>query len=451
MTETRIPVSEALGEAMDFARAAWRDAWAPMAFVAVGWALIIVGGHAQLTDADAGLLQKIGIGLLLFHIPLLGSLYRLGLGGRPYRGLAIGGLQLGGVEWRVLAVNAVILFFFVLACAPLLLASGVLYMLLRRFDGLNLGPLGHLEWWFLVATPLWIGLFIWLIYSSGRLSMATPISIERKQVTPWQSWELTPGYGRVIAAAFLLAHIPTLLVWLALQAFGWIEPDASPIGLHGAWPLPEAVGAGLLAGVALSVVQAPISVGLLICFYDLLAPFDEATQAAAPARVEADGAVTAVEEDASAAPMEADSVKPEPEPEPDPPFSTVELSADTGRYTRIAAPWLSEETMPAIYRSLAPAPEHDPDPAVELEPGLESQQEHHLDAEHPPELEEAVEVERRPDDEPAEQTPPGDAGAVVEEEHYPHSAVEYSAQTGRFSHLPEPELVHEPPRKSSPR
>ena len=90
------------------------------------------------------------------------------------------------------------------------------------------------------------------------------------------------GVRRVIATAFTLAQAPTLIVMLALAAFGWIEPADVPVGLHGPWPLAEAIGAGAVVGMVLSGLQAPLSVGLLTFFYDVLAPAEDDRVPAAP-------------------------------------------------------------------------------------------------------------------------------------------------------------------------
>lgn len=389
MTETRITVSEALREAADFARDAWRDAWMAMAVVAAGWALIVISGHAQVTDATASLSRAIGWVLLIGYWPLLGALYRLGLGGRLVRNLGPGGMQFGGAEWRILAVNAILGFFFLLACVPMAVISAGLYATLRRLGGVTLGPLGHWSLWFLIAAALCIAWLAWLAYAAGRLSLATPLSVERRRVSPWIGWPLTEGLGRTIAAAFILAHIPSLIVWLGLQAFGWIEPGDTPVGLHGAWPLPETIGAGVVAGLALSAVQAPLSVGLLIFFYDVLAPVEEDARSS--------GALQTATSDP---PLEAESEQEVPsadlEPEPEPPFSTVEFSTHTGRFSRLSAPWLAGEATPDVYRSL------------------------------------------KAQDEPEPPT-----GADEPEDAYPHSIVEYSPHSGRFSRLFAPWLASE--------
>ena len=109
---------------MDFARGAWREAWAPMAVTGFGWLLIVVGGHAQVTPEVADIATKDRLGIAgCSTLPLLGALYRLGVGGQAYRGLGPGGLQLGGVEGRVAAVNAVLAFFCLLTCLPMIVLS----------------------------------------------------------------------------------------------------------------------------------------------------------------------------------------------------------------------------------------------------------------------------------------------------------------------------------------
>ncbi len=403
MTETPLSVSEAIEDAVDFARDAWREAWAPMAVTTLGWMLIIVGGHGRLTPEAANLCAKLGWALLLFYVPLLGALYRLGLGGQAYRGLGPGGLQLGGVEWRILAVNAVLGFAVLLIMIPLALLAGLFYVGLRRFGSVNLGPAGPWAWWFLVAVVFATALFAAVAYAGARLSLATALSVERRRTLPFSSWPLTERQGRRIVAAVLLAHLPVIAIGLALQAFGWIEPGDVPVGLHGSWPLPQAAGAGLIVGAMLSVVQAPISIGLLTTLYDMLAPVESGVLAPPRTIIEAaqPEAAAEAEPEADAEPKpEPEPELPAPEPDPDPPFSVVEFFSHTGRFSRVFAPWLSHEPTPDPYAAYLGAPQPGP--------GVEDADEHEAPAPEP--------------------TP-------AEPHAYPHSVVGYSPETGRFSRL----------------
>jgi hypothetical protein len=390
MTMTAIRVSEAIDEAVDFVRGAWREAWAPMALTSVGWMLIVVGARAQIDFQAADLLERIGWALQIFNLPLLGALYRLGVGGRAYRGLGPAGLQLGGVEWRVLVVNAVLGVFCLFACLPLLFLSGLFFFLLHRLGGITLGPIGHWSWWFLLSSLFWVALIGWLIYMCARLGLATAQSVEHRRILPITGWPSTEGQGRVIAASFILTKAPAAIVILALWAFGWIEPSEAPIGLHGPWPLPEAIGAGAVAGLILSVVEAPLSVGLLIFFYDVLAPLDaDRVSDVGPGLDNVSSAETPVPEEPLIAPEL-----------PDPPFSTVEYFPHTGRFSRIAAPWLAHEPVPEPYGHLVEA---DSDPVADGAPEADAQ------------------------------------------EDYPRSIVEYSPHTGRFSRLFAPWLADDHP------
>ena len=411
MAETHITVSEALDDALDFARGAWRDAWLPMMLTAAGWALLVVAGNGQLSDGTAAVLRSVGIVLLLFHIPLLGALYRSALGWQAYQGLGPGGLQIGGAESRLLVVNALIGFFAVLACAPMVLLSGLFYMVLRRFDGVTLGPLGHWEWWFLSAGVFWLTLAAVLLYLAGRLSLATPLSIENRRIMPLDSWILTPGHGLAIAVAFIFGHLPTLLVLIALMAFGWVEGGVIPMGMHGPWPLPEALGAGVLAGLLLAGLQAPLSVGLITIFYDVLAPVAEAEPADAvfvpvePPREETAEHVVSPEENVPEHPAELDHPSEgEPAAEHEP---QVEAEAEQEAPEREADAEAS----------------HEPEPEAASEPEPEVENETHGSAS---ETVSHVEPES-------------------ESEAFPHSVVEFSPHSGRFTRLFSPWLSHEHP------
>jgi outer membrane biosynthesis protein TonB len=266
-----------LDDAVDFTRDAWRGAFAPMALTALGWTLLVVAGQAQIAVYTARLLRHLGFVLLLFHVPLWGALYRQVLAaGAPVSAQASlwarWGLRLGAVEGRLLALIGVVGVGLGAACALPMLVSAVLFVLLHRLGGVTLGPLGHWAWWFLAAAMIWCAFLAGLLYLCGRLSLSVPLSLNARRVRPWAGWYLTQGQAWPIAAAVAAAHAPMLLVWLGLLAVGWIEPPAAPAGMHGAWPVLDAVAAGLVAGTALAAVQAPLTIGVDGFALDMLTP-----------------------------------------------------------------------------------------------------------------------------------------------------------------------------------
>jgi hypothetical protein len=273
----RLKALDALDDAMDFTRDAWRDAFLAMAVVAVGWTLLVAAGHGRMSPSVAAGLRVVGLLLLLFHLPLWGGLYRQALGeptAKGLGGLGRGGLQLGLVEARILGLNAAFAAGLGVTCAPTILVAAVVFLLLHGLGGVTLGPLGHWAWWFVVVAVMVCALAAGLAYLCGRLSLSTPLSLKTRRVTPWAGWDLTDRQAWPIAAAFIAAHAPTALVLLGLMSLSWIEPTAAPPGLHGAWPVLDAVAAGLVVGTVLAAVQAPLSIGVIGFAYDMLTPME---------------------------------------------------------------------------------------------------------------------------------------------------------------------------------
>jgi hypothetical protein len=78
---------------------------------------------------------------------------------------------------------------------------------------------------------------------------------------------LSRGRASTIAAGWVLAQAPGLLV---LSVLGLVDPlvrQDPEWGLRSLWPLPEAVAAGLTLGLVFAFVQAPLTVGVLTAFY----------------------------------------------------------------------------------------------------------------------------------------------------------------------------------------
>ncbi len=286
MARTRLTVSEAVAEAGDFARSAWRDCWAVMLIVIVGQTLVFMGAHAAETDWRPWIWPKLGALLTIAYVPLFGALYRLGVGGEPTRSLGPGGLQWTGVEWRLLCVWAVLAFILGLGVAPIAIVSAPLIYFFRH-HAVALGPLGSWSVATLILAPFWLVFGSILLRLWGRLGLAGSITTARGRISPLSGWSMTRGLGWTIGLAWLVVQIPTLGGWLALMAMNLIEADDLAAGAHAVWPLPEAIGAGAVMGILSAAVQLPLSVGLLTGVYCLLKPSetgqDETGDAAAAA------------------------------------------------------------------------------------------------------------------------------------------------------------------------
>ena len=133
------------------------------------------------------------------------------------------------------------------------------------------GPLGGFS--APVATILLLSLAL-VAYVGARLSLAPALAADGKALSVLQSWRLTRGRGWMLVGAWIVVHVPLLLGVMAVQALQWIEIDDPSIGVHGVWPMPEAIGAGALLGVVIAIVQAPLTVALYSGVYQRLTAAD---------------------------------------------------------------------------------------------------------------------------------------------------------------------------------
>ena len=256
-----------MGEASDFAREGWRACWLPILLVAAGHTLGFVNQHAARTDWRPGPWPFIAVGLMLFYVPLYGALYRTAFGGRPAEGRGVGGLQWGGVEWRLIAVGIVIAFLTGLALSPFLAVTGVLALVFGSHHLVSLGSLGSLTYWAVAAVPVWLVFVLIMAPRVARLTLGWAYSTAFGKTEPFAGWTPAKRSGWTIAIALALAWAPLLVGYLIAMALTMIESDTIT---PDAWPLPEAIGAGLLLGLLSAAVTAPLSVGVVCGAYWLL-------------------------------------------------------------------------------------------------------------------------------------------------------------------------------------
>jgi hypothetical protein len=262
----RLSVGQLVAEGSDFVRDAWRECWLPMLLAIAGHTLMFVDQHVPAAEWSPGPLAWIAPLLMIFYVPLYGALYRSALGGHPAASRGPGGLQWSAVEWRLIAVGVVIAFLTGLAMTPFSAITGIAALLLHN-GVFSAGPFGQWARWTPFAILIW-AVFFWLFAPRiARLMLGWPFSIARERTQPFAGFIPSRGSGWAIAFALALCFVPLLLGWLAFYAIGLIEADVIS-GVY--WPLPEAVGVGLLLGSLKAGVVAPLIVGVLSGGYWLL-------------------------------------------------------------------------------------------------------------------------------------------------------------------------------------
>ena len=261
----KITVSEATADAVDFAREAWRDCWAAMILVGAGSAAVFVSQHAQLADGQAGRLGALGMLLALFNLPLIGGLFRSSLGGAARKGLGFGGVQFGAVEIRIVLITILLALVLFIAAIPVAMVGGVLYLV-----GGGLGLLAGFKPWAIGTVVFGVFCTGVLVYVLGRLSLVYAATTAERRVVTLDAWPMTAGHVTVILLTLLLVQAPTALGWLAMQCMAWFNSDEITIGLNALWPAPQAIAAGVGLGLLGAVIQAPLTVGVLSVFFDVL-------------------------------------------------------------------------------------------------------------------------------------------------------------------------------------
>ena len=271
----RLRVSELIEEATDLARSAVRECWLPILILTAAHAVIFLNHHAAAGDWRPGILSWLAPLGLVFYVPLYGALYRTALGGEDLKTRGIGGLQWSGVEWRLIAVGVVIVFLIGLAATPFLAATGIAALIPASHAPVSIGALGTWSRWAFVVTPIWL-VFFWLMAPRlARLMLGWPFSIARGKTEPFAGLGPSSHSGWALAIALSVALLPILVGQLLVYALTLISED--PV-MGGSWPLPQAIGAGVLVGVLTAAVQAPLSVGVLAGAWWLLEGDAEAAE-----------------------------------------------------------------------------------------------------------------------------------------------------------------------------
>ncbi len=377
----RLGVRDLIAEGGDFAREAWREAWLVMLLLVGVQTYLFARGHIAVADWRRSPIDWLVPLLLVFYIPLYGALYRAALGGRPAAGLGVGGLQWRGVEWRLIAVGFVIVFLAGLAMAPFVAASLIAALVMGLHASMSIGPFGGWARWTPATVVIWL-LFFWLMAPRiARLMLGWAYSTAAEKIEPFAGWGSSRRSGWPLAFALVAACAPLALGWLALYALTLVEPDT----LSGEyWPVPEAVGAGVLLAVLKVAVVAPLGVGVLTGAWWLLeGEGADAPAAVAPIRPEphrfldslgpatlaamtAAGAALAVREAAELGlhPTQIDrDAEPPPEPQPGPGHDPAAEGAHTPDATPqpVGAPAAAPAETWVVHN--ADSPKASPEPA----------------------------------------------------------------------------------------
>ena len=265
MTAGELSIAGGVGAAVQFWREATAKVWGALAVFAV---VIVVVQSAQAAGA-APIWMLVGASVEIFASVLAyGALLRVAFAaehpGDADFVIGSAGVQWGKPEWRLFGATLLLMLFY------LFVAIGVIFLLFlvavvfaaaegvksATATGLLHSPSG------IAVVVVLIVCVIGIVWSSIRLSLSLPATVDRKQVQVFSVWSLTKGYAVTLLVAGVVCLLPGLI--LATAAV-WLK-----FGLGAAMTLPEAVLIGAVVALVTVFVQSPLVIGLYSHFYRLL-------------------------------------------------------------------------------------------------------------------------------------------------------------------------------------
>lgn len=257
-----ISVRQAVGDAFAFWRTSWRQAAVPLTVAAVA-------ATGQVL-APAGPMAMVAyVVYIAAAVMAEGALFRLSLAGhtaRPLGDPGPGGVQWGGVEWRLLGVMALMYLLFLVAAVVTVF---VLVVVAVGFIGPEAAQLESPEAMAAalggagqgVLTVLIVAALAGLVWVGVRLSLALPATAAEGRVRLLSTWPMTRGAVLPIIIASILIVLPLVVVSLLAGVFDGMDGDTE----NGAFATAIATAIGVF-------FYLPISVGLLTHFYLRLRP-----------------------------------------------------------------------------------------------------------------------------------------------------------------------------------
>lgn len=265
MTAGDITIGGGLRAAVRFWREETAKVWGALAVFAL---TIVLVQSAQAAGA-APSWMLLGAGVEIFaSILAYGALLRLAfapdhLGDGDFA-LGPAGLQWGKPEWRLLGATLLLMLFY------LFVAIGMIFLLFllavafaaveggaaQQAGGIWRTPAGLVV--FLVFAACVVG----VVWSSIRLSLSLPATVDRKQVQVFSVWGLTKGRSITLLVAGFICLLPGLIIGTAAV---WLK-----IGLGAALSVPQAILIGVIVSAVTVFVQSPLVIGLYSHFYRLL-------------------------------------------------------------------------------------------------------------------------------------------------------------------------------------
>jgi len=268
MNRAAITAGQAIRDAGDFTRVAWRGAWAVQALFAAGAAMLFVAVRGRLASDVGWDLSAIGLAVMATTAaPLVAALLRLRLGGSAFRGLGPAGLQFGLAELRLLVIAAGWAAGTLLAVLPLIAISAFVFVVFRDAGMASLPMVGEVRVSFLVVAGVWLLGLAAYVYVAGRMLLTLPASVGKRRLVLSHAWALSRGQVGGLLGGLLLSLGPGVAAVFAAIQLDRLAVQDPDWGALSSWPLPDAILAGAVFGSLLSFIQIPLTLGVLAAVY----------------------------------------------------------------------------------------------------------------------------------------------------------------------------------------
>jgi hypothetical protein len=278
-----VEIGAAISQSFRFLGTAWGRAWGILLILV--WVTAANQAVQSLRPEWIVVVWPLGVLLtLVASTALLGALYRIGFEGQhaddPNFRANAGGLQWGGLEWRVLGANLLIGLIFGGVALVVGLIWAVLFTLLAQGQAADLQALqgsdqnaGASAFFRLLAGPaglvsavILIPTFCAWVYFSARLALYPLVAADTRAFSFGRAWALSQGAALAIIVTWIvIASVQLLVGLIAVAAAGAIAVVAHQGG--GVW---TTVAWQLVA----AAIDTPLSVGLLLYVYNTRRPGD---------------------------------------------------------------------------------------------------------------------------------------------------------------------------------
>ena len=254
-----------MGAAVAFWREATPRVWGALAVFAL---VIVVAQSAQAAGVSASWMLLSAAVEIFASILAYGALLRFAFAGEHPDdadfALGAGGIQWGKPEWRLFGATLLLMLFYLFIVIGVVFLLSLVAVSFAAMEGAPSNAPGGL-----LKSPSGLAVLAVLIicmlgvaWSSIRLSLSLPATVDRQQVQVFSVWGLTKGYAVTLLVAGLICLLPGLIVGTMAVIV--------KTNLGAALPLWGAILIGLVVSAVTVFVQSPLVIGLYSHFYRLL-------------------------------------------------------------------------------------------------------------------------------------------------------------------------------------